>query len=66
MATTGARYDRCFPERFDVEPYLLGGKYNMKIQSFDEYSEDVDPSVSNSFATAALRFINSMMEGQLK
>lgn len=31
----------------------------------NKYKDDVDPSVSNSFATAALKFINSLMESHL-
>ncbi|RZC42334.1 peroxidase, partial [Asbolus verrucosus] len=47
-------------------PQVLGKKFLTKIQKYSEYNEDVNPSVSNSFATASLRVLNSLMEGKLK
>lgn len=52
-------YDEWIPE-------VLGKRYFNKIQSYHEYNENVNPSVSNSFATAALRVLNSLMDGKLK
>lgn len=54
-------------------PLVLGGKYSRRrglaVQrpSFsDLYDEQVDPSVSNSFATAAMKFTNSLMSGDIE
>lgn len=47
-------------------PVVLGRKYMNKINSAIHYSENVDPSISNSFATAAIRFITSLMDGKVK
>ncbi|XP_067013234.2 peroxidase isoform X2 [Anabrus simplex] len=54
-------------------PLVLGEKYTKKFgltskkDGFSkEYSENVDPSITNSFATAALRFVHSLMEGKLR
>lgn len=47
-------------------PNILGKHYLNKIVSVTEFSEDVDPSVSNSFATAAVQFVNSLMQGSIR
>ncbi|KAK7872169.1 hypothetical protein R5R35_001733 [Gryllus longicercus] len=54
-------------------PLVLGQRYTkksgleVKQSGFStEFSENVDPSVTNSFATAALRFVHSLMEGNLR
>lgn len=54
-------------------PLVLGEKYTRKFgleskkEGFSkEFSEHVDPSITNSFATAALRFVHSLMEGKLR
>ncbi|XP_065203108.1 peroxidase-like isoform X2 [Planococcus citri] len=52
-------------------PRILGKKYfahHIKIshlESEDLYNDQVEPTVSNSFATAALPFINSMLDGEI-
>nr|CAD7574737.1 unnamed protein product [Timema californicum] len=54
-------------------PLVLGDKYTKKMglklkkNGFSEdYDENVNPTVTNSFATAAIRFLYSMMEGNIK
>lgn len=32
----------------------------------NEYKENIDPTVSNSFATAAMKFTNSLIDSNLK
>lgn len=45
---------------------ILGKKYFTKIQKYNQYDENVNPSVSNEFATAAVRVLKSLMDGKLK
>lgn len=51
---------------------LLGRKYTRAIDltvgnSYSRnYNSGIDPAVSNEVATAALRFLNSLMQGKLK
>jgi peroxidase len=47
-------------------PLVLGKRYFKKIQKYSQYNDKVDPSVSNSFATAAVRGLYSLMDGKLK
>uniref|UniRef100_A0A8D9FEH5 Peroxidase n=1 Tax=Cacopsylla melanoneura TaxID=428564 RepID=A0A8D9FEH5_9HEMI len=56
-------------------PLVLGGKYSRRrgLALFarnsgysDLYDEFIDPSVSNAFATAAAKFTNSLMSGQIE
>jgi peroxidase len=47
-------------------PLVLGKKYFKKIQKYSQYNDKVDASVSNSFATAAVRGLYSLMDGKLK
>lgn len=54
-------------------PMVLGEKYSssrgIAIQSkgfSTAYDKEIDPRVSNSFATVGLRFVNSMLQSQLK
>lgn len=54
-------------------PYVLGEevaqKTSLEIKSKgfgNVYSEDVNPSISNSFATVGLMFVNSMFQSQLR
>ncbi|KAL0271442.1 UNVERIFIED_CONTAM: hypothetical protein PYX00_008538 [Menopon gallinae] len=54
-------------------PLVLGEKYanskniDVHLKGFSTtYDKDVDPRISNSFATVGLRFINSMFQSQLK
>lgn len=47
-------------------PMVVGRKYMSRIQSAPHYYENVDPSISNSFATAGIRFITSLMDGKVK
>lgn len=46
-------------------PLILGDKYNKKFFS-NEFHEDIDPRVSNSFASAAMKFTNSLVDSYLK
>jgi peroxidase len=46
-------------------PLVLGKKYFKKIQKYSQYNDKVDASVSNSFATAAVRGLYSLMDGKL-
>ncbi|NP_001164313.1 peroxidase precursor [Tribolium castaneum] len=46
-------------------PLVLGKKYFTKIQKYNSYDENVNPSVSNEFATAAVRVLNSLKDGKL-
>lgn len=49
--------------------YEITEKSNLHIKAkgfSNAYSEDVDPSISNSFATVGLTFINSMFQSQLR
>ncbi|KAK6644324.1 hypothetical protein RUM43_000591 [Polyplax serrata] len=49
--------------------YEITEKSNLDIKAkgfSNAYSEDVDPSISNSFATVGLTFINSMFQSQLR
>lgn len=46
-------------------PVMLGSQYVSKIHLSDVYSEQADPAVTNSFATAALRVINSLIDDKL-
>ncbi|KAJ8985609.1 hypothetical protein NQ317_015102 [Molorchus minor] len=43
----------------------LSNSYYKKMEASTEYSEDEDPTVSNSFATAAVRSIKSLDDGTL-
>lgn len=45
---------------------MLSPKYRDIIDNFSLYDEDVDPSVSNSFATAAMRALKSLYDGDIK
>jgi peroxidase len=53
-------------------PILLGRKYIRAIGFTDNngysnnYNPDDEPAVSNEAATAALRFLNSLMQGKLR
>lgn len=53
-------------------PILLGRRYTraLSLASGNSYSSNYnsgdDPAVSNEAATAALRFLNSLMQGQLR
>ncbi|KAI5728625.1 hypothetical protein M8J77_018738 [Diaphorina citri] len=56
-------------------PLVLGGKYSRRrglaVSSraggfSDLYNETVDPAVSNAFATAAAKFTNSLMSGDIE
>jgi len=53
-------------------PLLLGTRFVQKVGfvSLDDdysdlYHDDMDPSVSNAFATAGMRFVHSMMQGSI-
>lgn len=45
--------------------FILGAKYEKLFNANDKYDKYVDSTVSNSFATAALRFIKSMVDEKL-
>lgn len=47
-------------------PTILGKHYLNKIESAGEFSEEVDPSISNGFATAAIQFVTSLMQGSIR
>lgn len=53
-------------------PILLGSRYTRAIGLItdnghsDNYNSDDEPAVSNEAATAALRFLNSLMQGKLR
>ncbi|XP_018334642.1 peroxidase-like, partial [Agrilus planipennis] len=47
-------------------PVVLGNRLSTVVDDKNNFNERIDPTISNSFATAALRFINSLMEGNLK
>lgn len=42
-------------------PILLGNKMSANILNLSSNYEKIDPSISNSFATAAMRFLKSLM-----
>ncbi|KAJ8930106.1 hypothetical protein NQ314_017134 [Rhamnusium bicolor] len=44
---------------------VLAHKYVTKIERFGNYDADEDPSVSNSFATAAMRALKSLYDGNI-
>ncbi|XP_057663245.1 peroxidase-like [Diorhabda carinulata] len=44
---------------------LLDEKYIHSIEKNPEYSEDINPSVSNEFATSAIRFLQAMFSGNI-
>ncbi|XP_077288379.1 salivary peroxidase/catechol oxidase-like [Arctopsyche grandis] len=47
-------------------PELVGTAFDERIKPYDVgYSPDVDPSVTNSLATAGLRFYNSLLDGTI-
>lgn len=46
--------------------FTLGKHYVAKVRAASEFSETVDPSVSNSFATAAIQFVSSLMQGTIR
>ncbi|XP_071444826.1 peroxidase-like isoform X2 [Hetaerina americana] len=55
----------------DWLPNVIGTEYYEKLFSENEeqgteYNDDIDPSTSNEFATAAIRFARSMMESSIK
>ncbi|CAH0553303.1 unnamed protein product [Brassicogethes aeneus] len=43
-------------------PIILGKKKSEQIANDNDYNKDIDPRVSNSFATAALRSLNSLVD----
>lgn len=47
-------------------PAILGKHYLNKIESADGFSEEIDPSISNGFATAAMQFVTSLMQGSIR
>lgn len=47
-------------------PILIGKSNAEKINAQTMYRENVDPTVSNAFATAAIRFSNSLMTSELQ
>lgn len=47
-------------------PTVLGKHYLNRIKSVDAFSEGVDPTISNSFATAAMQFVTSLMQGTIR
>lgn len=47
-------------------PGLLGGNYEKLVKMQENFNAHSDPSVSNAFATAAIRFIVSMADDNLK
>ena len=52
----------------DYLPIVLGPAYNPEevLVQGDTYDENADPSIANSFATAAYRFGHSMVQGNIK
>ncbi|XP_063908765.1 peroxidase-like isoform X2 [Zophobas morio] len=47
-------------------PLILGKKYFNKIQKYSNYDENVNPSVSNGFATASVRVFSTLIDGNLR
>lgn len=45
---------------------LLGAKYVKKIEKYGNYNEESDPSVLNSFATAAIRSLFTLLDGEIR
>ncbi|XP_044742236.1 peroxidase-like isoform X2 [Chrysoperla carnea] len=44
-------------------PLLMGPNYEFDS---NKYNPNIDPSITNSFATAVLRFLNSMVDGNIQ
>lgn len=45
---------------------FVGNSMEYTVDNNEEYSKEVDPSVSNSFATVGLRIFNSMIDGKIR
>uniref|UniRef100_V5I8I5 Peroxidase n=1 Tax=Anoplophora glabripennis TaxID=217634 RepID=V5I8I5_ANOGL len=45
---------------------ILSSKYRSIIEAFSIFDENIDPSVSNSFATATMRSLKSLYDGNIK
>lgn len=45
---------------------IVAYKYRSTIEASNTYDENIDPSVSNSFATAAMRSLKSLYDGNIK